>query len=262
VRQTAEEHAAFIKGLGAALRARGLSTRLLLGDTSDANSFAFVDDALDDPETWPFIGAISFHSWRGWEKQTLLEWYEAADRLNVPLIVGEGSIDAAAWRYPGIFEETHYATEEIKLYLRILRICQPESILQWQLTADYSPLVGGGIFGNDSLPLQPTQRFWNLKQLAQTPAGYHFLPVTCDQEELTVAALSDRRQRRVVVHIVNDGAAREVVLRGLPERVRRLRLSITDAERGMADGGTVEVGEDGTARFQVDPACFISLWGE
>lgn len=44
------------------------------------------------------------------------------------------------------------------------------SILQWQLTANYSVLAGGGIFGNEG-PLQPTQRYWNLKQLGSTPAG-------------------------------------------------------------------------------------------
>ena len=90
VRQTADEHAKLIKGLGAYMKSKGLKTKLLLGDTADANGFAFVNASLDDPETWQYIGAVSFHSWRGWEKETLLEWYEAADRINVPLIIGEG----------------------------------------------------------------------------------------------------------------------------------------------------------------------------
>ena len=33
----AEEHAAFIKGFGAYLKSKGLSTKLLLGDTENAN---------------------------------------------------------------------------------------------------------------------------------------------------------------------------------------------------------------------------------
>ena len=81
-----------------------------------------------------------------------------------------------AYRYPQIFNEQSFALYEINLYLRILSIAQPKSILQWQLTADYSILAGGGIF-NDNGPLRPTRRFWNLKQLAATPAR-SFSPVS------------------------------------------------------------------------------------
>lgn len=261
VRQTPEEHAALIKGLGAYMRSKGLKTKLLLGDTADANGFEFVNAALDDPETWDYIGAVSFHSWRGWEKETLLEWYEAADRLNVPLIVGEGSIDAAAWRYPVIFEESHYAMEEIKLYIRILAICQPQAILQWQLTADYSPLSGGGIFGNDKNPLQPTQRFWNLKQLAHTPAGLQVLPLTSDADEMYVTALGDPKQKHFVLHIVNDGPAREVILTGLPPKLKRLQLYMTDKTSNMEKGEQYDV-KEGRVNFSIGSACFVSLMSE
>lgn len=259
VRQTAEEHAELIKGLGAYMKSKGLKTKLLLGDTADGNGFDFANEALDDPETWEFIGAVSFHSWRGWKKETLLEWYEAADRLNVPLLIGEGSIDAAAWRYPGIFEEPHYALEEIKLYVRIMAICQPQSILQWQLTADYSPLSGAGIFGKDDVPLQETQRFWNLRQLSQTPVDLHFLPTTCTNDDLYVVALGDRKQKNVAFHIVNEGAEQEVVLTGIPEKVKRFQLFITDEKRAMIKGQQIEV-KEGTALFRIGPACFVSLF--
>ena len=260
VRQTAAEHASLIKGLGAHMRAKGLKTKLLLGDTADANGFEFVNVALDDPETWQYIGAVSFHSWRGWEKETLLEWFEAADRINVPLIVGEGSIDAAAWRYPGIFEESHYAMEEVKLYTRIMAICQPQTILQWQLTADYSPLAGGGIFRDDS-PLRPTQRFWNLKQISHTPAGLFAMPLTCDNEEMFVAAFGDTDKKSYAFHLVNDGPEREVILRGLPQNLKRLRIYVTDKQRGMEKGERIRV-KNGEARFRIGGACFTSLMSE
>ncbi|MEP6466827.1 MAG: hypothetical protein ABJB05_11010, partial [Parafilimonas sp.] len=157
IRQTGEEHATLIKGLGAYFASHGLQTKMLLGDNSDATTFDFILPALKDASTHQYIGAISFHSWRGWDTEILQKWADAATQMHLPLIVGEGSIDAAAWNYPQIFQEQTYALEEINLYVRLLNICQPLSILQWQLTADYSPLKGGGIFGdNDSL--QPTQR--------------------------------------------------------------------------------------------------------
>jgi hypothetical protein len=58
------------------------------------------------------------------------------------------------------------------------------------LTADYSPLSGGGIFGNNE-PLHPTQRFWNLKQPASTPAGLKNISATSDKETVSVAVLGD-----------------------------------------------------------------------
>jgi hypothetical protein len=261
VRQTAEQHAAFIKGFGAYLKSKGLATKLLLGDTADANGFEFVHAALEDPETWPYIGAVSFHSWRGWEKSTLLEWYQAADRLNVPLIVGEGSIDAGAWRYPNIFGEQHYALDEIKLYVRMLAICQPQAILQWQLTSDYSPLTGGGLYGNDSIPLQATQRFWNLKQLSDTPAGLYALPLTSTDDELFVAALGDAKQKKYAFHMVNEGSEREVLLTGLPESLKRLRLYVTSQTKGMERGEQLEV-KAGETRFRIAAASFVSLMSE
>ena len=109
VRQTGQEHAALIKGLGAYFKSKGLTTKMLLGDNSDATTYEFIYPAMHDRDAIPYIGAISFHSWRGWEKETLEKWKAAADQLKVPLIVGEGSIDAAAWNYPAIFEEQTYA---------------------------------------------------------------------------------------------------------------------------------------------------------
>ncbi|WP_373550326.1 hypothetical protein [Haliscomenobacter sp.] len=261
VRHSAAEHAVFIKGLGAYMKARGLKTKLLLGDTADANGFAFVNAALDDPQTWEYIGAVSFHSWRGWEKSTLLEWHDAANRLKVPLIVGEGSIDAGAWRYPKIFEEGHYALEEIKLYVRMLNICQPQTIMQWQLTSDYSPLVGGGLFGNNSIPLRPTQRFWNLKQLAATPMGLNIIPLTSNVEDIHLTALSDAAQKKLSIHLVNEGAERTVELKGLPAGIKTLQVYLTDQKRGMQKGPLLEV-KQGTLTFQADAACFISLMSE
>lgn len=259
VRQTAQEHAELIKGLGAFLASRGLATKMLLGDTSDANPTDFIGPAMEDPATWHFIAGVSFHSWRGWSDELLTFWGEAAKKLNVPLLVGEGSTDAGAWRYPAIFSEPRFALEEIDLYTRMLALSQPKSILQWQLTADYSLLIGGGVLG-DSGELRPTQRFWNLKQLAATPAGF-FLPVGCERADVSCAALGDIANGTYTVHVVNNGAARPTTLSGIPAGVRELRVWVTDQARGMVEGPRIPV-TDGTARFTLDPASFTTLMAD
>jgi len=259
VRQTPREHAEMIKTFGAYFASRGLATKLALGDTSDANPIDFIKPGLDDPEAAKYIGAVDFHSWRGCTDDLLKQWGAAARKLNVPLIVAEGSTDAAAYRYPQIFYEQSFALYEINLYLRILAIAQPRSILQWQFTADYSLLAGGGVF-NDNGPLRPTRRFWNLKQLASTPPKSFALPVACNGPNLVCAGFGNIAEGVYTVHVVNNGAARPATLTGLPASVRELRLWVTDTQRGMVEGARVPV-VDGKAELKLDPTSYTTVIG-
>ena len=260
VRQTPEEHDALIKGLGAYMKSKGLATKLLLGDVSDATPTWFIAAAMRDSAAWPYIGAVSYHSWRGWSDSLLTFWSDAAKRIGVPLLVGEGSIDAGAYRYPLIFQESDMALYEIELYVRMLALSEPKSILQWQLTSDYSLLAGGGIFGDNTTPMRPTQRFWNLKQLASTPERVSHLPVTCGGA-VSCAALGDVQEGRYAVHLVNTGAWRPVELSGLPREVTSLRVWTTDASRKMEEGARVPV-RAGRARFRLDAASYVTVVGE
>ncbi|MEO7961292.1 MAG: hypothetical protein ABIR19_07090 [Ginsengibacter sp.] len=260
VRQTPQEHADLIKGLGAYFKSKGLKTKLLLGDNSDATSYEFVYPAMKDPGAIPYIGAVSFHSWRGWDKETLMKWKQIADKLRVPLIVGEGSVDAAAWNYPHIFEETFYVMEEINLYIRLLSICEPLTILQWQLTSDYSPMAGGGIFGNNG-PLRPTQRFWNFRQLASTPEHLFAMPVTSDNIGITCAALGDNSRSKYAVHVVNNGARRVAVISGLPDNIKSLAVYNTSKNVAMKKEASIKV-SNGKTRFSLAALSYTTFISE
>jgi len=257
IRLTPQDHDDFIKGCGAYFAAHGLITKMLLGDNSDATTYSFIYPALNDPEAKPYIGAISFHSWRGWDTYILQHWADAATKLGVPLIVGEGSIDAAAWNYPDIFQEQTYALKEINLYTRLLAICQPQSILQWQLTSDYSPLIGGGIFGNNE-PLHPGQRFWNLKQLSITPKGLYAMPISCDKAGISCAALGDNLTSVYAIHLVNNGTERSVTLTGLPAGVKQLKVYTTTKELNMEVGDPINV-KAGIAKFKIRATSYVTL---
>jgi hypothetical protein len=257
VHVTPEEHDELIKGLGAYFAAHGVKTKMLLGDNSDATTWSFIYPAMDDSAARPYIGAISFHSWRGWDTETLEKWATAAEKMKLPLLVGEGSIDAAAWNYPAIFQEQIYAIKEINLYIRLLAICQPLSILQWQLTSDYSPLAGGGIFGSKD-PLHPTWRFWNLKQLASTPKGLFAMPLTADRPNLTCAALGDNKKGVYAFHLLNNGATREITLTGLPRKAKTLRIYTTNKEEAMKEGPRIEI-DHGQAKFKADAVSYVTL---
>ena len=259
VRLTAEQHDELIKGLGTYFLAHGLKTKMLLGDNSDATSYEFIYPAMNDPAAQPYIGAISFHSWRGWDTKTLQKWADAATKIKVPLIIGEGSIDAQAWGYPQVFQEPSYALQEINLYTRLLAICQPLSILQWQLTTDYSPLIGGGIFGNNE-PLHPGQRFWNLKQLASTPAHLYAMPVNGNNNNITCAALGDNDKGIYTLHLVNNGAKRQITLTGLPASLKVIRLYVTNEKSSMKEEHLIKV-EGNEIIFKVKASSYYTLVG-
>ena len=220
---------------------RGLKTLMLLGDNSDATTYDFIKPALNDPIARNYIGAISFHSWRGCDDETLRKWANASRLINVPLIVGEGSTDAAAHQYPAIFNETTFALYEINLYVRICAICQPWSILQWQLTSDYSILWGDGIYGSEG-PLRPTQRFFNLRQLAMTPADSFSIPVTCDKDQVNVAAFNKESTGECTLQIVNNGASCQAEILGLSSTATHAQVYVVN-QRQHSEAKLLEVKE-------------------
>lgn len=253
---TPEEHREFIKEFGQYLAERNLKTLMLLGDNSDATTFDFIVPAMNDPEARRYIGAVSFHSWRGCDDETLNKWADASRQLNVPLIVGEGSTDAAAHQYPAIFNETTFALYEINLYVRLCAICQPLSILQWQLTSDYSILWGDGIYGSEG-PLRPTQRFFNLKQLSMTPENAFAVPSGCEKENVNIAAFVKPSTGESAVHVVNNAASCDAVVGGLPEGTLEAVVYVTDTHK-KSEARLVPV-KDGKVRIHMPAESFVTI---
>jgi len=259
VYHTPEEHAFYTKAIGKCFASRGLVTKIMLGDTGAGTVSAnkIVIPAVEDPSIHPYIGAVAFHTWHGCTETDCKAWLLSAQKLNVPLLVTEGGPNSALHRYPQYFLDKSFQLSEIDLYIMICKYAQPLSILEWQLTPDYSVLTGNGLYG-DTGPLQPTQRFWNLKQLGSTPRGSFAIPVEVDRPNLSVAAFADILSGLYTIHIVNNGAAREVSLSGIPESVKSFNVYVTDATRGMEKAKTVNVA-DGKAKFTVDAQAYTSL---
>lgn len=259
---TPAEHIGLIKAIGRACAARGLATKQVLADTSNAApvSLAYVQAALEAPEVRPLLGAIGFHTWGGCEDVNLAHWAEATRQLGIPILVTEGGPDAEAHRHPDLFLEPAYQLDEAALYVRLCERVQPAAILHWQLTADYTVLKGGGAYGHTG-SLQPTQRFWNLKQLGTTPAGAFALPVRADRPNLAAAAFHDVAGRSLAIHLVNTGASRPTTITGIPVGISRLRIRRTDAKTGMHDDGLVPVA-DGRATLTLAKTSFTSLLSE
>jgi hypothetical protein len=256
---TPEEHLGLNKALGRAFAARGLATRLLLADTSNATpkSLRYAQLAQSDPEVRGYLGGVGFHTWGGTEDENLVAWSTVARDLSLPLFVSEGGPDAEAHRHPDLFLERAYQFDEVELYLRVASLAQPTSILHWQLTADYTLLRGGGAYGHAG-PLVPTLRFWAFRQLGSTPRGAFALPVRTNHPAVTAAAFHEIAKDQWAVHLLNRGAARPATISGLPRQLQEMRVIVTDGERGMVDVSTVTV-VDGQATLNLAASSFTTL---
>jgi O-glycosyl hydrolase len=252
VLQTPEQHDETIKRLGAYFASLGLKTKMLLGDTGNPGGMAFIDVAATDPDAAKYIGAVSFHSWNGGTQEQYLHFSDAARRLNVPLLVGEGGLDPAAYQYRNTLIEPWYCLNEIAQYVQICRVAQPLAILQWQFTSDYSILTGG----YEGKPLEPSQRFWQLKQLGMTAPGAKALPVTCDNTNVIACAFDDHDA--CVVHLVNNGPARAATVTGFPPGAKETRVFVTDAHRAMQPAGNVSM-TNGAVQLPLDAMSFTTL---
>jgi len=208
---------------------------------------------MNDPEAVPYIGAVSFHSWRGATDAQYEKWTDAAAKLGLPLFDAEGGNDAQASGYPNVFREPWYGLDEAAEYVRIMRICHPEAILEWQLTQDYSVLATDA-----SGALLPAQRFYNLKQFNLTPAGSAWIPVQSSDRLVLPAACLDASSGVCTVHLVNNGAGRPVTLAGLPASLTQLSVYVTDAKRGMEKLEPVSV-KNGSAQFTLQGQTLTTL---
>jgi hypothetical protein len=249
-----ENHADTIKRFGAYFESRGLKTKMLLGDTGNLTGGWFIDAAVADPEAAKYIGAVSFHSWNSGTIEQYTHFSDAARKLNAPLLVGEGGLDPAAHQYRAIFLEPWFCLNEATQYVEICRFAQPLSILHWQLTYDYSVLKGG----TGGQPLQPAQRFWQIKQLGMTAPDSASVPITGDNPKVISCAFTDHGTP--VVHLVNNGAPRTATVSGLPVNLKEMRVFVTDSRRGMKETGRVPVAQ-GTVQLPLDAMSFTSLIG-
>jgi hypothetical protein len=118
-------------------------------------------------------------------------------------------------------------------------------------------LTGEGIFSTKG-PLKPTQRFWNLKQLASTPEDGFAIPLHCNKEGINCAAFGNIARKNYAIHIVNNGAECQAIVKGIPSVISTLEIFVTDNVKGMAKTGEVSV-NNGTAEFKLSPTSFTTL---
>jgi len=238
---TAETHRDAIKRIGAHFASLGLKTKMLLGDTANPrDSHKYVLPTAADPEAMRYVGAVSVHSWGGGTTAQYNAWRDVGAWLRRPLVVAEAGTDPGSWRNE-MFDSYAYGLGEMKQYQDLLREVQPQAIIFWQFTEDYSlvHVVGPG------KKIEPTGRFWLMKHFTNlTPLKSNVIASTSDQPDVLVSAFA--RGDVWAIHILNTGAARDAAIAGLP--AGPWRIVVTTETDGFKETGDTPIA-DGTLRL-------------
>ena len=248
-----EEHAKAIKRFGAYFQKLGLKTKMLLGDaTGPRDTHNYVLAAAADPEAMQYVGAVAFHSWGGASREHYEAWGDVAEWLQLPLLVTELGVDAAAY-HTRAWESYHYGLREARMTQEIMLYARPQGTQYWQFTNDYS-LVRLGPDG----AIQPTARFWLMKHFTDlTPQKSEVLITSSDNEEVLFTAF--RSAGRYALHILNLGARRRATLEGLPATEWRQVRSTEGAQYQASPGGRPV---EGKMEVELPARSLVTLVGE
>jgi hypothetical protein len=253
VGQTPETHTAAIKRIGAHFQRLGLKTRMLLGDaTGPRDTHRFALTAAADPEAMQFVGAVAFHSWGGGTPEQYRAWGDVAEWLNLPLLVSELGVDAAAY-HTRSWNSYHYGLREARMTQELLLYARPQGTQFWQFTNDYA-LARLGPDG----AVQPTPRFWLMKHFTDlTPHKSEVLATSSDQPQVLFTAF--RAGTSYALHVLNLGPAREAAVEGLPDSEWQ-PVETTEAVHYQSRPGLRA--ERGTLRLRLAAGSLTSLTAE
>jgi hypothetical protein len=176
-----------------------------------------------------------------------------ARRFGLPLDVTELGWDAASWRTPEDLKSPYYVIQEARLVLEVLAHARPRSALLWEYSDDY-PLLMPGAGG----ALEATDRLRFLEQLIRlTPKPAQPLQAASSRLDIPVAAFRGGKTA-VVAHLVNTGASRPAVLRGVPAGVTELKVVAVAAAGGAPVESRVPV-KAGRAEVELPAWSLVSL---
>lgn len=218
-----EEHREALKSIGAHLKKLGLKTKMLLADATGPNgTFSYALAAANDPEALSYCGAVAFHSWGGAPPEMYKLWGDVAEWVNLPLLVAEVGVDAAAHR-GRTYDSFEYGLREVKMYQELLTHARPQGLLYWEFTPDYS-LVKYDRQGDTVSNIMPTERFAFVKHYTNlTPQPADAMMAASDNGKVVVTAFrATGSGKDVSIHVSNHGAAREAAFSGLPDGVYRV----------------------------------------
>ncbi len=236
-----EEPALFaeiIKVTGARFADAGLTTKWVLGDTSNsADLIEYASPIWADEEVRPYIGILAFHSWDAQVSDTTLtniaEWSE---EIGLDLWVTETGYDPEVYLTPEVFDTWEHALETMRIYSRLYKLAGVNTTFYWQMMDDYRLVSQDGT--------TPLPAFYALAQLRQmVPPGSQIIETSRNGVKLYTFAA--QHEEDFTIHLTNtDTIPAFVTISGIPDGdYRYIRTSA--AEPSGAEIGILPTTDDG-----------------
>ena len=87
------------------------------------------------------------------------------------------------------------------------------------------------------------------------------MPISGDAKDISIAALGDNEKGIYAIHLVNNGAAREITIKGIPKNISQFKIFVTDKNRNMQQEKSIRV-VNGEASFILNQTSFTSLFSK
>lgn len=217
------EYIEFIRAAGRRFAELGITTRWLLGDTSNIGDTAWYVAAIYAAEDIrPYLGPLAFHSWDANAlDDTIQRIATLAEKNGLTVYCTEAGWDPFLWRTPERFPTWENALNLARIYARVIKLSRAEVLMYWEM-------LGRDYYLNDGA--QPFPAFTILQQLAQAvPTGSVVLTTSPDRDGVYSFA-ARHPDGGLAVYLVNTNpAAKQVLLTGLPDaRFSHIRSSATE----------------------------------
>ena len=232
---SAREYIQMIKTAAPRLAGLGLSTRWLLGDTSNfVGSVFYASTIWSEESIRPYLGPLAVHSWDSGVKDATLQDIAAfAQQAGLEVWCSEAGWDPFLYTRPDEFPTWNNAIRLAAVYSRMLKLARVSVILYWEM-------MGNDYWLNDGTKTFPS--FAVLEQLGQhLPKGSQVVWTSPDAGGVySFAAFGGGN---FVLYLVNNNPQPAVVqVNGLPGG-SYTHLQSTEQEIGKIVG-TMQAGSE------------------
>jgi O-glycosyl hydrolase len=217
---------AFIQQAGPRLRALGLKTQFLVGDTTGGMPLPdYARPILADSAIAPFLGPIAFHCWDalGASENDYTQIAALGHEFHKPIWCTESGFDAQLWQKPDPWASWDNGLQTARAYVKTLRLTGASVMDYWTYQNNYS------LVNPDTS--QPYPVFFVVKQMQDALPKESCVVATdtqTDRDDLGVLATVGPASQQFSVVLVNAVGAGRVTLTGLPAD-RKVSVIISDS---------------------------------
>ena len=181
--------------------------------------------------------------------------------LKLPLFVSEAGVDPGAWKNAG-YKSFDYGLREMAQYQDLFKYAQPQAVMYWEFTGDYSLFApakadarkNNRLTGDDETERFALHRHW----IEFIPPESEALEVTGAKPYVELNAF--KHEKALTLQLSNTGWPRVAVIRGLGGLGEGTKLNVIQTSRGklMQRQAPIEI-KNGVVEFDMPSQSMTTL---